>query len=575
MEALVNNLENYTSQQIGENGHIEYGWSDSIQEKILQFSFQITRSDENKISNILFDMLNLLNLQLINGTLPEKQIAKGYLTLLYKMIGQTRDIIDGKGEYTLTYMMIYTWYQVFPILAEFALKCLVDLGDKKIHQYGSWKDIKYFCKFCRKEGARMDHPLILEAIRITNEQLRKDTLNINEISLVAKWIPREKSSFSWLYQALATDYFNEYMVTADSQERSVKAVLKCKTDYRKLISGLNITLNTLQIKQCANVWSEIDFKKVTSISLGKQKRAFLNINNNVAARYPDRQDRVLCAENFNNHIQKAVNGEMEMKGKRVGFTDFTKQARYLYKNNGSQVEKDLLNSQWRDNSSQNGVLNNFVAVVDLSESMYGDPMDAAISLGIRIAEKSKLGKRIMTFSMNPSWINLEPYEDFVSQVEAIERGDIGYNTDFYKVLNLFLDAIVTNKMSSEDVQDMVIVFLSDMQIDKAEPNKHNRETLYKIIQDKYTDAGLRVHGKPYKPPHILFWNLRNTNGFPCLSTETNVSMISGFSPALLNLFCDKGICTLQSCTPWSIMVQSLNNERYKIMGDFLYKYIHF
>ena len=66
---------------------------------------------------------------------------------------------------------------------------------------------------------------------------------------------------------------------------------------------------------------------------------------------------------------------------------------------------------------------------------------------------------------------------------------------------------------------------------------------------------------------MLFWNLRNTNGFPSLSSEKNVSMMSGFSPALLNLFCDKGVEALQSCTPWSILEQSLDNNRYKIMAD--------
>jgi hypothetical protein len=44
-------------------------------------------------------------------------------------------------------------------------------------------------------------------------------------------------------------------------------------------------------------------------------------------------------------------------------------------------------------------------------------------------------------------------------------------------------------------------------------------------------------------------------------------MMSGFSPSLLNLFCEKGIDALQSCTPWSLLEQSLENERYKIMGD--------
>ena len=130
-------------------------------------------------------------------------------------------------------------------------------------------------------------------------------------------------------------------------------------------------------------------------------------------------------------------------------------------------------------------------------------------------------------------------------------------------------------MEPEDVENMTLVILSDMQIDEAEPRETNingvnkREALYESIKEKYAIAGLRAHGKPYKPPHILFWNLRNTNGFPCLSNEKNVSMMSGFSPALLNLFCEKGIDSLQSFTPWSILVQSLENNRYKILGDYL------
>ena len=580
MAALITALDNYTPSQIGENGHVEYGWSNSIQEKIVQFSFQVTRcSDEtgvNNLKNVLSDILVTLKHQLQTGSLPEKQVAKGYLSILYKMIGQTRDIVNGKGEYTLAYMMIYTWYDFFPELSLFALKCLVDLGDKKIHQYGSWKDIKYFCKFCKTHGSSIDHPLIQESILLTNQQLRKDENNtLSELTLAAKWVPREKSSFGWLNEALATDYYKEYMSTADTKDRIIKAILKCKTDYRKLVSALNKKLDTLQIKQCANTWSDIDFKNVTSISLGKQKKAFLNINKKGDTRYPDREDRVLCANNFNTHVQKAVKGEIEMKGKRVGMADFTKQARALYSPCASQVEKDLLNSQWRDSSSQNGALDNFVPVVDISGSMEGDPGDVAVALGIRIAEKSKLGKRVMTFSRDPKWINLEPYDDFISQAKAVESGEVGYNTDVYKVLNLFLDTIVENKMSSEDVQDMVIVLLSDMQIDEAEERGlctnlvQKRETLYETIKIKYEMAGIRVHGKPYKPPHMLFWNLRNTTGFPCLSNEKNVSMMSGFSPALLNSFCDHGISSLQSCTPWSMLEDSLSSERYKIMGDYL------
>jgi hypothetical protein len=61
--------------------------------------------------------------------------------------------------------------------------------------------------------------------------------------------------------------------------------------------------------------------------------------------------------------------------------------------------------------------------------------------------------------------------------------------------------------------------------------------------------------------------LRSTGGFPVLSFQENVSMMSGFNPSLLNTFCEKGLEAISSCTPWSMLKMSLENERYKILED--------
>jgi hypothetical protein len=572
MAAIINALDNHTPTQFGEKCHVEYGWSNHIQEKILQFSFQVTRTNEDgihRLDMVLSEILMNLKHKIDTGSLPEKEVSKGLLSVLYKMIGQTRDIIDGKGEYTLSYMMVYTWFKFYPELATFALRCFVTLNNKDLHQYGSWKDLKYFCEYCKEKGESIHHPLIQYSINLINDQLKMDYKNLisdtSNICLVAKWIPREKSKFAWLYKALATNYFSDFLTTAKTDEQERKAILKCKTEYRKVISTLNRHIDTTQIKQCDRTWQDIDFNKVTSITLLKQKKAFLNIKNNGEVRYPDNFDRSECANNFNAHIQKAVNGEVEMKGKRIGLADFTKQACNLLKCDNNQNERHLLNSQWRDNSSQNSVLGKMIAMVDVSGSMEGTPMDVAIALGIRIAEKSILGKRVMTFSAKPTWINLEPYPDFISQVQVIKNAEWGMNTNFYAALDLILHGIISSKMAPEDVQDMVLVILSDMQMDSGD--SCNKQILYDKMKVKYVNEGIRVNGVPYKPPHILFWNLRSTSGFPTLSNQPNASMMSGFSPALLNLFCEQGITALQSCTPWSLLVKSVENERYKIMGD--------
>ena len=394
--------------------------------------------------------------------------------------------------------------------------------------------------------------------------MRKDFAAETDITLLAKWVPREKSSFGWLYQSLATNFFSDYLVTAKTDFQYSKAVLKCKTEYRKMLSALNEKIDTLQIKQCGKRWSQIDMDKVTSISCAKQKKALLNIKKDGTVRHPDDQDRIECAEHFKARIKKAVDGEVEMKGKRVGMADFTKQAFELLSRPNSD-EINLLNSQWRDNATQTGALGKMIAMVDVSGSMTGDPMNVAIALGIRIAEKSVLGKRVMTFSAKPSWVNLEGYNDFISQVEVVRRAGWGMNTNFHAALDTILDAIIQNKMEPEDVQDMVLVILSDMQMDQGD--SRDRHSLYEVMKAKYEAAGIRVHGRAYKPPHILFWNLKSTSGFPSLSSQPNASMMSGFSPALLNMFCEQGMEALQSCTPWSLLEKSLENERYKILSD--------
>jgi hypothetical protein len=209
-------------------------------------------------------------------------------------------------------------------------------------------------------------------------------------------------------------------------------------------------------------------------------------------------------------------------------------------------------------------------MIDVSGSMSGDPMNAAIGLGLRVAEKSILGKRVLTFSATPSWVNLTNTNNFIDMVDLVRRSDWGMNTNFSAALKMILDAIITQKLKPEDVEDMVLVIFSDMQMDQADPKSLS---VMSFIEKQYEDAGQRLWNKPFKPPHILFWNLRSTSGFPTLSSQHNCSMMSGFSPALLNLFCEEGLDALQSCTPWSLFVKSLDSERYKVLDQHIRDYL--
>ncbi len=561
MAALINAIDNSTSLRIGENGHIELDWSNQFEDKIVQVHFQLVRGANDSIikkyQELLSETQNKYNLNKINYAEYMQS-----LSILYRMVGFTRDIISGKGEYKLAYDLLNIWSEFNIELAKYALRTFV-LFDSD-HQYGSWKDIKGFWKTSHNSE------MAAYMVTLVNEQLRKD-MESDSPSLLAKWVPREKTNWENgdangnLYERLATDYFASYIQTAKlNPDKLKRAIKKAKMEYRKIISGLNKKLDTVQIKQCANTWAEIKPYNQTSITMQKQRKAFFNKTKRGDDR-SDKEDRILCADHFKEFVEKAVNGEVTVKGKRVSLVDFAKEA--LLSDKLSEIEINLINKQWEDNSTQNNALDKIIAMVDVSGSMNGDPLFAAISLGIRVAEKSMLGKRVLTFSGKPNWVNLDDCDGFVSMANKLKRADWGMNTNFYAALDMILQATVQSKLEPADVEDMILCVFSDMQIDDAldtsQRNGNYFDTMYKVMEQKYSEAGIAACGRAYKPPHILFWNLRSTSGFPSLSRQLNTSMMSGFSPVLLNVFCEGGVDALKKSTPYNTFINLIDNKRYE------------
>jgi len=605
MASVFSALDSFTSTRIGENNHTEFDWSNDLKEKVVQFDFQCVRTITNGVSNLVSILDGLLYRLSRPCDLETKPKRDELLVSLYKMIGKTRDINGGKGEYTLSYMMLFTWYKYYPKLAIEAFQMFV-MDPKRIYAeldsqepYGSWKDMKYFCKYVLDNGGTMEHELIDSCIKCININLRLDniayehTSNKKTLTLASKWIPRESSKkFGFLYDALAKDYFPEYIATAKTEVSKKKALDKCRAQYRMLCSKLNRHLDTVQIKQCGKSWAAIEHAKTTSITISKQRNAFLNKKNDNSQRSED-PDRIQCAENLRAHLMALKMAGKEVKGKHVALNDFTQQAKNFMSYNQNIEDKHILNSQWRDNSNKKNAngLGPMVAMVDLSGSMYGDPMNAAIALGCRVAEKSILGRRVMTFSDEPSWINLDGKTDFTDMVREIynNTNSAGVNTDFYKALDMILAAIEQNRVPPSDAENMILAIFSDMQIDdnlcykekggynhteeEAKVARGNWSVMHEQIKQKYAAVGMRLYGEPLKTPHILFWNLRNTGGFPTMSSEAGCSMMSGFDPTILNAFCEMGMDALKDITPYNMLLKQLDNPRYIPLEKVIVKHL--
>ena len=78
---------------------------------------------------------------------------------------------------------------------------------------------------------------------------------------------------------------------------------------------------------------------------------------------------------------------------------------------------------------------------------------------------------------------------------------------------------------------------------------------------------------PYEVPHMLFWNLRKTDGFPATSYTKNISFLGGYNATLLNIFVTKGIDELKKTTPFTMLEELVNNSRYKALEDNISQYL--
>lgn len=598
MSAIVSALDNFTQKNFGENGHVQYGWSNNVHELFTQFYFQLVRT---KNFSDLVDQL-----QRILHTMKGKESSVEFANL-FKLIAHTRDIVGGKGERDLTFMQLIVWNKCGYVDESFhAFSKILDMGDE--HPYGSWADVQHLYKYCKKYNIlhekapsslidfackSMVTQLILDWEKYMNWEKNGKTGNCS-VSLVARWFPREKSSCKVIFKRAANMWgTNEckigsdeapfyhslapwtWLATADTSERARKAKLKVFIHVTKMITTLNRHLDTPQVKFCNKEWRNLNFNNITTQTLRKNKLAIRNQikkGGKVVERehksFETKADRVECAKNYENHIAAAKSGDATKKihGKRCNTYELVREA-------VKGDDNETTNLQWESNSTNNGALGDMIAMVDTSGSMEVDeciPLYNAIGMGIRISEKTTpaFRNRVMTFNSQPRWITLNENSTFCDKVRVLKGDNTwGMDTNFYAALDMILQTCSQNKIPASEVKKMVLVVLSDMQINQRWYGEQgNADTMYTAIEKMYHKCGLEAVGEPYTPPHIVFFNLRKTNGFPVLSTQKNTTMMSGYSANLLNAFCDKGIDALSEFSPYKMVHEILNNERYDSMN---------
>lgn len=347
------------------------------------------------------------------------------------------------------------------------------------------------------------------------------------ISLIFKWLKSENaSSKETKYLAKKT---RQFLGLTPKQ-------------YRKLLSYGREKTNILEKLMSSNQWDKIDFSKIPS-------RAGLIYKNAFARRdiLKVRYERFMQDKSTKVNAKDLYPHEIAHRAFRTSYSDDT---------NRLVLQKYWDNlPNYYGNKKENGI-----AVVDVSGSMSGQPMEVAVSMGAYIAEKAHgpFANHFITFSARPELVKFEGV-DVVDKFNRCIRADWGMNTDLKAVFNMLLDTAVKNHIKQEDMPERIYIF-SDMQFDRCVTNG---TSYYHYASQSDIDTMMEAEKKKwvrygYKLPSVIFWNVNAAfkNNIPAIGE--GFSYVSGFSPVMIETI-------LSGKDGIALMLEKLNSERYEMI----------
>ena len=399
--------------------------------------------------------------------------------------------------------------------------CLKDLANqdaaaarrnlKYIPEFGRWDDLYAF----------IDTPVEADAFEFIKLQFKLD-LSSNVPSLLGKWLKSENTS-SKESRRLAG-------ITREYLRLSPKS-------YRKALSCLRSRINVLETLMSENRWEEIEFDKIPSRAGLIYKNAFAR-KEVIAEKY----------KAFTKDVKTKVNADT-LNPVDIANKVFS----YYFDFSVNLTDRLMLDKYWQNLPNYyGGRQENGIAVVDVSASMSGQPMNAAIAMGAYIAERGKgpFTNHFITFSDKPELVEFEGVDIYDKFMKA-SSANWGNSTNIEATLDLLLSTALNNNCSQKDMPSRLYIF-SDMEFDDAVSTVilEQSATLFEAIKRKWASYG-------YVLPNIIFWNLdvRQKN-IPAIGE--GFSYVSGFSMNMIEYI-------LSGKDGYDLCMEKLNSKHYSVI----------
>ena len=414
----------------------------NVKEKLVVLNTSLVRGKKSTTESIGVDRENVsTHVRSVMDAielLPLSERTEWYKKLIVIPIYK-RDIRGtyGAGERTLCFWVLRDLYDggftstVMELLEE-------------IPNYGSWGDLNkiyrdayrnrttftaYFEDVKKKCISMWVYQLALDEHTYlkVNGGIGDDEKEDSTISLLPKWIPKEKASLAretGIHKDIAQAYF---------RRGSLFGKLK---SYRMLVGKLNTAITTTEKYMASKNWDKIKFRLVPGRCLNKFHRCWLDEDKTGARRHAGDPIRDRCRENYQKFLKDVAEGKASAKGKSMFVHEISRELRSELSGGSSYWDNSwergdllaqwkaknperytLLNAQFNDHvtsimehMAENNVnADDTVFQADVSGSMTGDPLDVATSASVIGASLTTgpFRNRVMTFESIARWIKLE------------------------------------------------------------------------------------------------------------------------------------------------------------------------
>jgi hypothetical protein len=328
-------------------------------------------------------------------------------------------------------------------------------------------------------------------------------------NLLAKWFPRKGPWFVAMHKY-------------------------CGWSPKQLRKYLVSKTNVVEHKICANQLGLINYSTVPSVAMNKYSRLF-NLKDPIR---------------YVKYLEDVKEGRAKINASVLFPSDIVKQF-YAGGNIYNPDNADAMQAQW--DALPDYMLDSaerILPICDVSGSMTnynGLPMIVSLALGLYISERNKsiFKDAVVTFSQTPEMHYIQG-DSLHDRLQNLISANWGFNTDLEATFDLILDSACRIAIP-EDQMPTKLLIISDMEFDIASRGGTN----FDAIKQKYADVG-------YKMPEIIFWNVAGRMGnVPVNANESNVGLVSGFSPSILTTVLNGEIIS-----PYQLMRDAVDTDKY-------------